>query len=725
MSILLITPPFTQPNTPYPATAYLKGFLNTQELECYHADLSLEVTLQIFSKKGLKDVFSQLEDFPIPDEHYRTYILKEDYIGTIDNVISFLQGKNETLAHNICNGNFLPQSNRFDNLQELDWAFGMLGIQDKAKHLATLYLEDLIDLISNTIDEHFGFSRYAERLSRTLTDFSPVHEALQTENTFTDNYLVEALDKHINKQNPSVIGITIPFPGNLYGALRCGKHIKDNYPTIKVFMGGGYVNTELRSLSDERVFEYTDFITLDDGELPITQLIKYTEDNTSPLKRTFLLQDNKVTYVDTCEEKDVPLIATGTPDFTGLRLDDYVSVLEVVNPMHRLWSDGRWNKLTLAHGCYWGKCTFCDISLDYISRYEPLSASVLCDKMEKMIEETGQSGFHFVDEAAPPALLRDLSLEILKRNLAVTWWTNIRFESNFTEDVCKLMRKAGCIAVTGGLEVASDRLLKLMEKGVTVEQVATVAYFFSQNDIMVHAYLMYGFPTQTAQETIDSLEYVRQMFMNGVMQSGFWHQLAMTAHSPIGLDPEKFNVKHTGPEMGTFANNDYYHEDPEGCKHEDFSEGLKVALYNYMHGICFENHLSEWFEIDVPETTIHYNHIYDVLEQQKKKKLKPHNRLVWTEKLPLVEYTEKKKKGKVIKMATLTFITKTNVLELSCEATMADWLINLLEDTSIHNTNKILWKDIEASFVESVGTIDKLTTSHVWHTLRDAGLYAL
>lgn len=55
---------------------------------------------------------------------------------------------------------------------------------------------------------------------------------------------------------------------------------------------------------------------------------------------------------------------------------------------------------------------------------------------------------------------------------------------------------------------------------------------------MVHAYLMYGFPTQTAQETIDSLEMVRQMFEQGIIQSGFWHQFAMTAHSPVGLDPK-------------------------------------------------------------------------------------------------------------------------------------------------------------------------------------------
>ena len=147
--------------------------------------------------------------------------------------------------------------------------------------------------------------------------------------------------------------------------------------------------------------------------------------------------------------------------------------------MHSLWSDGRWNKLTMAHGCYWGKCTFCDISLDYISLYEPIAATILVDRMEQLIAQTGEQGFHFVDEAAPPALMRAVALEILKRKLTVTWWTNIRFEKNFTQDLCHLLKASGCIAVSGGLEVASDRLLKLIDKGVTVEQVAQVTRSFT------------------------------------------------------------------------------------------------------------------------------------------------------------------------------------------------------------------------------------------------------
>ena len=239
----------------------------------------------------------------------------------------------------------------------------------------------------------------------------------------------------------------------------------------------------------------------------------------------------------------------------------------------------------MAHGCYWKRCSFCDITLDYIARYETAPATLLVDRIEQIIAQTGQTGFHFVDEAAPPLALRDLAIELISRGVKISWWGNIRFEKTFTPDLCRLLALSGCIAVSGGLEVASDRLLAKMEKGVSIAQVARVTEGFTQAGIMVHAYLMYGFPTQTAQETIDSLEVVRQLFANNVIQSGFWHRFSMTAHSPIGRHPEKFGVVKIGPEQGNFAYNDLWHDDPQGTDHELFGKGLAKAIYNYMHGI--------------------------------------------------------------------------------------------------------------------------------------------
>ena len=577
--LLLITPPFTQLNTPYPATAYLKGFLNTKKIGCYQMDLGIEVILALFSKNGLFKIF----DFAYDNQNIqslnaqRIYALKDDYLQTIEEVISFLQGKNQTFARQICTDNYLPQASRFEQVDDLEWAFGAMGLQDKAKHLATLYLEDLSDFIVEAVDENFGFSRYAERLGRSANHFDQLYNALQQQPTFIDEITLSILDERLLVVQPKLVCFSVPFPGNLYSAFRCAQFIKQNHPQIKIAMGGGFPNTELRSVTDKRVFDFFDFITLDDGEVPIELLVDQVlnPDNKTPslLKRTFVKEEEKVIYNNFALKADYKQNDLGTPDYSDLLLDKYISVIEMANPMHSLWSDGRWNKLTMAHGCYWGKCTFCDVSLSYIGDYEPVTAGILVDRMEQIIAQTGEKGFHFVDEAAPPALMRAIALEILKRKLSVSWWTNIRFEKSFTKDLCLLLKASGCIAVSGGLEVASDRLLNLIQKGVTVEQVAQVTNYFTEAGIMVHAYLMYGYPTQTIQETIDSLEMVRQLFELSVIQSGFWHQFALTAHSPIGLNPEEYGVIPKLKDI-SFANNDVDFNDKTGINHDKFSFGL-------------------------------------------------------------------------------------------------------------------------------------------------------
>lgn len=725
-SILLITPPFTQLNTPYPATTYIKGFLNTQGIASYQSDLGIEVIQEIFSREGLKALFNK-----IPSENsfsanaQRMIKLEKEYLSTIKPVINFLQHKNPTLAYNICEGDFLPQASRFNQLEDTEWAFGSLGIQDKARHFATLYLEDLADLIKEAIDPNFGFSRYAERLGSSANSFDDLEAALESPASYIDEVTLELLKKKLESLDVKVVCLTIPFPGNLYGGLRCGKFIKENYPHIKVVMGGGYPNTELRSISDPRVFQYIDYITLDDGERPLLNLLEYLDGKREIdfLKRTFLLQNGVVPYINGAKEADFPFNKTGTPDYSDLLLDKYLSVIEIVNPMHRLWSDGRWNKLTMAHGCYWKKCTFCDISLDYIKNYVPVSAALLCDRMEELIESTGETGFHFVDEAAPPVLMREMALEILRRNLSITWWANIRFEKSFTEDLCKLLKASGCIAVSGGLEVASDRLLERMKKGVTVAQVAQVTNHFTASGIMVHAYLMYGFPTQTVQETIDSLEMVRQLFLNGVIQSGFWHLFAMTAHSPVGLDPEAFGAIRINKELGSFANNDLKHEDPTGCDHQQFGEGLTKAIYNYMHGIGFELSLQEWFDFTIPSTTVHPDFIELAIVNQDEKQLKDSAKVIWLGNKPTISIYEKRKKGKKYSLAKLHFDNKSQPLAIHAPIEDGEWLANLLPLLIPSSSQGITLGEIKSQFQSRFSTVfSEMTKKETWKNLRKAGL---
>lgn len=622
MKILLTTPPFSQLNTPYPATCYLTGYLRESGYNVDQRDLGIIVINSLFSKNGLTRVF----------EHSctgRIGALKNIYLRTIDPVMKFLKGNDPTLGHRITKGNYLPQSERFDSGE--DELFGEMDMEDHARYLATLYINDIGDYIRENIDPGFGFSRYSERLALSPSSFATIEAQLKKPSSLITTIILEEWSKIITAKQYDFIGITIPFPGNLISTLIMAREAKKRFPNIKIIIGGGWVNTELRSLSEVKLFNYIDYVVLDDGEIPLELILKGGN-----LNRTFILENRKVVLKMNSSSLDKKLDSLPAPDYSGLDLSLYISLLDSLNPMHSLWNRGRWNKLTLAHGCYWKRCAFCDTTLPYISDFHQSNARTVVDKIEKIMTQTDETGFHFVDEAAPPALLKELSLEILRRGVTITWWTNIRFENKFTRGLAELMARSGCIGLSGGVEVASDRLLTLMDKGVTVDQVTKVTGALGSQGIMVHAYLMYGFPTQTEAETVDALEIVRQLFKLKLIQSAYWHQFALTAHSSAGHNPKQFGLKINGPEFKGFARNDL--DFSTGTKDpEIFSEGLKTSLYNYMRGNGLDAPLTTWFKFPIPKTRIKKNYLKKILEKDGIN-LKDSTQVIWLgEKLKIID----------------------------------------------------------------------------------------
>ena len=544
MRILLITPPLTQINTPYPATAYLKGYYSAQGHTVRQMDLGIEVADRVLSQDFLQSIGLQRQ------------------AAVIEPVKRFLRGQDDTLGPRIANRTLLPEGPRFAQLDDLEWAFGTSGTTDKAQHLATLFIEDVADYIREQVDSHFDLVRYAEYLSNDAPTFDHLYAELQQDPSPIDLIMLELLAGQAAAFRPDKVCLTVPFPGCLYGALRCGQWLKANTDAT-VEIGGGFPNTEWRQLADNRIYEFCHEVA-----------------------------------IDGCPDGD-----TYCPDFSDLPLDKYLSLTEMTNPMHRLWSMGRWNKMMMAHGCYWHRCAFCDTTLDYIGRYRAPEAATVVDHMERIMQQTGRTGFHFVDEALPPKLLGEVADEILRRGLTLSFWGNIRFEKAYTAELCQRLANAGMVAVSGGLEVASDRLLKLIDKGVTVQQTVDACRHLHDAGIMVHTYLMYGFPTETLQETVDALETVRSMFDEGIVQSAFWHRYAMTCHSPSGLNPEAYGARRTTLQPNPFCNNEVDWEPQFDYDIDAVGAALRLATYNYMNGLGLDQPLRSWFPIRVPKPT--------------------------------------------------------------------------------------------------------------------------
>lgn len=625
MRVALVTPPATQLNTPYPATGYLARALQADGYDVRQADLGLSLMLRLFSPAGLSAVFDAVEaaaeQDELPEPAWAALAARDRHQRVISSVVGFLQGRDRTLARRIVAGGLLPESPRVAQARASDAlsAFGRQGQDDAARYLATLYLEDLADLVTSVLDVGFGFSRYQHHLAAGPVSYAPIAARLAGQ-TLIDGWLDDLTDAFLDKADPAVLGITVPFPGTLYGALRIGQRARAR--GVLVVLGGGYISTELREVEEPRLWLATDALVYDDGEGPLRAILEHVSG----------LGDRRHRTRTAAGLHSAPAPAPAfnpAPWYGDLPLDRYMSVVDTLNPTHRLWSDGRWNKLTLAHGCYWRRCAFCDIHLDYIQRYEPAEIDALLDHMQRLVQETGTTGFHLVDEAAPPRLLRALAIGLLQRGLSVQMWGNIRFERAFSPDLCRLLAAAGLIAVTGGLEVASDRLLRLMDKGITVDQAARAASAFQSAGVSVHAYLMFGFPTETDQETIDSQEVVRQMFAAGLLSSAFWHRFVMTRHSAVFADPKRFSVEVELPtEAGPlFATNDIPHRDPTGGDHDRFDAPLAASLGAWMRGEALDRPVHQWTR-RAPKTTVAPDLIPTAL-RQKPPEWGDQDRLLW------------------------------------------------------------------------------------------------
>lgn len=718
LKILLIIPPFTQVNTPYPSTSQIAGYLKANGYQAKNFDLSLSVFLKIFSKEGLEKIFLEIKEGNYRDDFVERAIdLENQYINTIEPIINFLQGKNPNLAYRIVGEDFIPQSESFTRQIDEIGAFGYFGLQDKAKYYCSLVIDDLSEIIRKTITHHFGLSRYAEQIAVSPPTFDSILIELERNPNIIEKIIIDETNRIVNEFHPDIIGYSIPFPGNLLGALISAKFSKKNFPETKIAFGGGYINTELRKLNDKRIFKYLDFITYDDGELPLLNIIKNLDGKNSPLQwtRTLLLNENIIEYKDDSEQKNINHNELFPPSIDGIKPDDYVAMTEMLNPMHRIWSDGYWNKVMISHGCYWRKCSFCDVTLDYIGRYSPAKAKTIVDWMENLISQTGRTSFHFTDEAAPPSILRELSLEILRRKLPVSWWGNIRFEKAFTKDLCKLMAASGCVAVSGGLEAAGERLLKLINKGVTIEQVANVCKNFRDSGIMVHSYLMYGFPSQTEQEIIDSLEYVRQFVQLDLFQSGFWHLFTLTVHSPIAQNVEEFKVEILSSTNNPFANDNLVHHDLTGINYQKYSDGLKKALYNYMHGIGFDSDIQNWFDFEVLSSKIPKNFIKKHLAGNKHHNADIGSQVVWLGSKPDLKKIDSK---------NYKLIIRTNSFhgEWFTTEQIGEWLKYIANACSIDAPGKILFYELKEIFPGDEKAFSSFLKSEIWKELRETSL---
>lgn len=654
MNVIVIQPPLVQLNSPYPSGAYLKSFFNKNGHNAVWHDLSVQLVHSIFSKNGLKKLFELSKENAMKiastaekngefatAKNLRRYIFQSDlWIEWIEFIMSTLCGKQNPSAHELCHrfilSPYTPRGNRMENyIENLDRE----PTVNDTRNIASLALEDLADYISVAFDKSFSLVRYAESIAVNETSFSQIEEKLNSPilTTFYTEVLEAAFSKtSITENEKTLVCISVPFAGTFTSALFTAKYLRKKYgEKIFICFGGGFINTELREFNDSSFFKYADAISYDRGYGSYKNFFdvfpdgKISEEKHIYKMRLFTKEKviepllSSLKY-EKFENEQTSLIV---PDYSETDFSIYPRVADDENPMQRLWSDGAWMKAYLAHGCYWHKCAFCDVSLDYVASYRLVQIENLFHGLKSQSEKNGIHGIHFVDEAMPPAAMLKFSKLNLKHSASFSFWGNVRFEKIYSRDMAEFLSSGGLIGVSGGIEIATGTGLDSISKGTDLDSIVSACCAFKEAGILIHAYMIYGYFGETEQDTINSMETLRQLYAAGLLDSCFWHKFVLTRHSRIYSEWKEGLHKNLNPfapkNSGVFAKNGLHFKDEE--KSAKFGNGLYAALQSWMHGENLNVPVEKWFEFKVPRPNVPKDLISKSIEKYEERRNKEWN----------------------------------------------------------------------------------------------------
>ena len=764
LNTLIIQPPLVQLNTPYPSGAYLLDFFNSLYEEknvkgrVEWFDLSNSFFHKIFCKHGIAHIFnstfekalklsSQYESQGDDNTafHLRRFISqKEFWINWIDEIIAIVCSSNSKIsgrefAHEFIRSAHVPRGMRVENfLSNLNRDVST----DDAQILSSLALADLADYITMVYDQNFALIRYAEHLATSTAEFSETIEGLKAPslNDFYKPLLLEKIASY--KNEPTLYCISVPFPGCFESALFSADLIrKECGDNAIIIFGGGYVNTELREISEKGIFDYCHILSYDKGYGSYIRLFDEFKNaacgiedekqcfnlkeafesifdsrrfyNFSYLKNGSVIiplekenEEYKVLY-----KKEHEYIRKITPDYSHIDFTKYPRLADDTNPMHRIWNDGAWLKAYIAHGCYWHRCAFCDTTLDYVKDYCLTDINSLYDSLCVQAEKTGVHGIHFVDEACPPVALQNFALKNMavksSNKIPLTYWGNIRFEKSFDRDLADLLSAGGLTAVSAGIEIATGNGLSAVNKGTDMENIVNACCAFKEAGILIHSYMIFGFWSQSVQDLIDSMETLRQLFEAGLLDSAFWHKFTLTLHSTVyeeykkGKYPE---LKILPQKKTQFAKNDLHFEGEE--KSEKFSAPLNAALELWMHGEKLSKPVESYFPFKMPKPSIAKDYIASLIAKYEENRDRKFHKIpkqgskenfVWLGGVPLLLDSSDKSKMQI------------------CWSYMGELLYADIEKSKVHEVANIL-ETISAKNYDSFDK-DKFSAERIYSVL--------
>ena len=472
--IILLYPPPSDPTQPYSSLPALTSYLRSRQFTVIQRDLGIELLDELLSPKRLTDARDSATIRSIETELSEN----DGYLARFYNLI----GISEYIIEHIEEAKgVMRDKNQFYNLELYQWASRLLK---SACDLASLPYHP-------TVLRPSDYETYYDPTFKGLLEAT----TRRKDNVFFD-LLNQMVLPEIMEKDPLLVGISVTYRSQLIPAFTLARLLKSAAPQIHVSIGGAIIQRFEEPLRyDPACFEFAHSFCIGEGETALFTLAKKISSGKElkNIPNMIIDIDGLANFCNSRFYEDVN--ALPCPDFDGLELERYLSP----EPIFLLSS---------TRGCYYGKCAFCNVSMNTQMVYRQIKKRQFISNIKELYKKYGTKRFFFCDDAMPPKHMLSIS-ELVKDELHdITWGAEARFERILTQDFVSTLKEGGCRFLIFGLESASQRILNAMNKGNTIEIDKAVLKACSSNGIYVNLQTFIGFPTETPEEAWSTINYL-------------------------------------------------------------------------------------------------------------------------------------------------------------------------------------------------------------------------
>ncbi|MDQ7822244.1 MAG: radical SAM protein [Candidatus Eremiobacteraeota bacterium] len=508
VDVLLLNPPLSLP-MPYLSIPVLASYLRSQGISVAAYDVNGEFYYRFITRenvrRGISHAAERLQVLNGREELRFTEMI--EYISSYYYLTEVEKNLPKVTAY------LFPFS---------DWK--LLQQLDIDKLLMTLATLPYFPEILVTKPQFMYTSPYYEFSSKEIME-STGHES------FYSAAVREIMEDLLSEYDPKLIGISLAFSVQALPAFLMARFIKEIRPECHLTIGGTFVSSYMRSLRDDTLFRHVDSFVLDEGEFPLVQLLREYAGGKPDLRKVqnlIFAEKGEVIYTGPAEPFD--LEKSSAPDYGVFPLEKYTVPREDLMILFRI-----------ARGCPWQKCTFCRTDIPQCSNFQQPSPELLYEQFREVVKQTGARRYYFTSDSADPLVLEYFARRIIDDGLKIDWYCHTRVDLRLTRERCELYGKSGCTGIYLGVETFNDRILKLMNKGITSECADRVLRQV-EGALDLRLYMMVGFPGETREEALEDFRRVQEYLKLGLIKDYHFSPVQILQGSAMYRDLEKYGI---------------------------------------------------------------------------------------------------------------------------------------------------------------------------------------